>query len=199
LSAMSDPAIRLLKPRKQRSGCVGQILVTVVGGIVLLILGAFGSSWKTTFDECAKTEAELRSEYFGLSWEIYAREARIATVLAQAKSVTELRTRLEQPYYQNSKYKDKSLLELRTDFQVNKGHLFIVEGDETYGKFLKELDEKIKETPRYVELTEITYGVVPATFRDSDLNDLRLMIWAITQGDKFFLFLNPLRTSFEIG
>ena len=117
---MSDPPIHLRKPRKQRA--VG-LSSTVVAGVVVLGLGALVSSWKATFDECAKTEADLRAEYGGLSWEIYAREAKIAAGVGQSKTIADLKTFLKEPYYQNSKYKDKSLLELRTQFTINQESL----------------------------------------------------------------------------
>jgi hypothetical protein len=196
-SLMSDPSIRLPRPRKQRSGCVVPILITVIGSVIAAGLVTLASSWKATFDECAKTETDLRAEYAGLSWEIYAREAKIAGALAQSKTITDLRTLLKETYYDNSKYKDKSLLELRTQFTINQDRLRIVEGNEAYGKSFKELDENIGRLPRYAELQDIAYGNVPNTLRDSDLKDLIVIMRAVVNRDKFSLFINPLRVSYD--
>jgi hypothetical protein len=95
---MSDSPIRLPKPRKPRSGCAVAILSSIVGGVVVAVLVALGSSWKATFDECAKTERDLRAEYAGLSWELYQREARIGAEVGQSKTIADLETRLKEPY-----------------------------------------------------------------------------------------------------
>jgi hypothetical protein len=194
---MSDRPIRLPRPRKQRPGCLVPILITVIGSVIAAGLVTLVSSWKATFDACAKTETDLRAEYAGLSWEIYAREAKIAAEVGQSKTIADLEARLKEPYYGNSKYKDKSLLELRTQFTINQDRLRIVEGNETYGKDLKDLDAKIKQLPRYTELQEITFGKIPNTLRDGDLKDIIVIIWAIVSRDKLSLFLNPLRVSYD--
>jgi hypothetical protein len=195
---MSDPPIRLPKPRKPRSGCSIAILSSIVGGLVVAVLVAIGSSWKATFDECAKTERDLRAEYAGLSWELYQREARIGAELGQSKTIADLETRLKEPYHDNSKYKDKSLSELRLQFTINQDQLRIVEGSETYGKSLSELDQKIKQLPRYAELQEIiSGGSVPSTLHDDSLKDLAVVMWAILNRDKLTLFLNPLRVYYD--
>lgn len=194
---MSDPPIRLRKPRKQRSGCFGRILITVIGGVIAAGLVALGSSWKATFDGCAKTESDLRAEYAGLSWEIYAREAKVATEVGQSKTIADLRTLLKEPYYASAKYKDESLLELRTQFIINQDRLRIVEGNEILGKDLKRLDENIKQLPRYAELQDIMDGTISYALQDDDLKDLSVIIWATVSRDRFSLFFNPLRVSYE--
>jgi hypothetical protein len=129
---------------------------------------------------------------------IYAREAKIAAGVGQSKTIADLKTFLKEPYYQNSKYKDKSLLELRTQFTINQDRLRIVEGNEALGAPLKGWDEKIKELPRYAELYEIiTYGTIPNTLKDNDLKDLIVITWAIITRDKFTLLLNPFRVSYD--
>jgi hypothetical protein len=198
---MSDPPIRLRKPpkpRKQGPGCVALFLITVVGGVIIFGLGALWSSWKTTFDECAKTETELRAEYIGLTWEIYAREAKITAEVGQSKTIDDLKTLLKEPYYNNSKYKDKSLGELRVQFTVNQDRLRIVEKNETYEKDTKKLYESINQLPRVAELSEvITYGTVPNTLHDNDLKDLIVATLAIRNKDALTFFLNPFRTYYE--
>ena len=194
---MSDPPIRLRKPRKQRQGCVVPILITVIGGLIAAGLIAMGSSWKATFDECAKTEVDLRSEYAGLSWEIYFREQRVASNVAQSKTIGDLSARLSEPYYENSKYKDKSLTELRTQFAINQDRLRITEANETYGKDFKTISEQIRQLPRYVELQDITYGSVPIKASDNDLKNMSVIMLAVTRLDALSLLLNPLRVSYE--
>jgi hypothetical protein len=198
---MSDPPIKLLKPpkpRRQGPGCVALILITVIGSVIATGLGALVSSWKTTFDECAKTETDLRAEYIGLTWEIYTREAKIAAEVGQSKTIDDLKTLLKEPYYANSKYKDKSLSELRVQFTINQDRLRIVEGNETYEKDTKELAGKINQLPRLAELSEvITYGTAPNTLNDNDLKDLIVVTWAILNKDKLTFFLNPFRISYD--
>jgi hypothetical protein len=93
------------RPRSGGGGCLKPVLV----GLILAILVAIGSSWKNTFDQCAKTEVDLRGDYWQLSWEIYFREVNIFYNIAKAKSIDDLRARVKQPYYVSSKYKDKSI------------------------------------------------------------------------------------------
>ena len=198
---MSDPPIKLLKPpkpRRQGQGCAALILITVIGSVIAAGLLTLVSSWKTTFDECAKTETELRAEYVGLTWEIYAREAKIAAEVGQSKTIDDLKTLLKESYYNNSKYKDKSLGELRVQFTVNQDRLRIVEKNETYEKDIKELNGKISQLPRVAELSEvITYGTVPNTLHDNDLKDLIVVTLAILTKDKLTFFLNPFRTYYD--
>jgi hypothetical protein len=131
--------------------------------------------------------------YYKLSLEIYAREARVASQQASSKSITELRAKLEKPYYYNSNYNDKSLAELLLNMQANQQKLKITEENEYYVKSLKELQDQLKQFPRYNQLQEIFYGNVLATFTDADLNDLRMLMFLKTRSDVFLLFLNPLR------
>ena len=140
----------------------------------------------------------MRGEYIGLTWEIYAREAKIAAEVGQSKTIDDLKTLLKESYYNNSKYKDKSLGELRVQFTVNQDRLRIVEKNETYEKDIKELNGKIGQLPRVAELSEvITYGTVPNTLHDNDLKDLIVVTLAILTKDKLTFFLNPFRTYYD--
>jgi ribosomal protein S17E len=176
---MSDPPIRLPKPRNQRSCCVRTVLTSAFGAIIAPAFFSVWTSWKAAFDECGKNESDLRDDYLQLSMEIYAREANIADVLEQSKTIAELRTSLQHPYYENSKYKDKSLMELTDDFQRNKDQLKIVNEDQTSKKLENEISDKVSKLPRHAELgDDITFGDVPPTYKNTDINDLKVIMRA---------------------
>jgi hypothetical protein len=192
---MSDPPVRLRKPRKKLPPWLGKIFTGVIGAALL----AIGSSWKATFDECSKTEHNLHLGFGEISWEIYYREEKIAKDLGESKTISDLKARLREPYYFNSKYKDKSLLELRLQFTTNQDQLRIVEGDSARLKAETELEADIRRLPRFVELQDIAYGDLPNNLKDSDLKDLNVIMWAIVSKDQLGLFLNPLRVSYQEG
>ena len=160
-------------------------------------LVAMGSSWKATFDECAKTEADLRNEYGALCWEIYAREARVALNVAQSKTITDLKARLNEPYYANAKYKDQSLIELRAQFAINQDRLRITEGNELYRKEFKEAGERIQQLPKFAGLKDIVNGIVPNGASDNDLPNMLNIMWAVDYLDALSLFLYPLRVTYD--
>jgi hypothetical protein len=192
---MSDPPVRLPRPRKKWPPWLGTILT----GLIVAALLGIGSSWKATFDECSKTEHDLHLAFGELCWEIYYREEKIAKDLGESKTIHDLKAKLKEPYYFNSKYKDESLLELRLQFTMNQDHLRIVEGDPARLKAETELEANIRRLPRFVELQDITYGNLPNNMKDTDLEDLSVIMFAIKYRDLFGLFMNPLRISYQEG
>jgi hypothetical protein len=136
------------------------------------MLTGLWTSWKATFDECINNEVKLREDYWRRSWEIYDRETRVVRELTNSKTIVELRTRLEKPYYSSSKHKDKSLEELLFDLKENQQKVTITEGNENYGKPLKQLQDQLRAFPRCWKLQEMFYEKVNETFKDEDLNDV---------------------------
>ena len=185
---MSEPRIRLRRPPRPRSGG-GGCLKPVLVGLILAILVAIGSSWKNTFDQCAKTEVELRADYWHLSLEIFLREVNIFYNIAKAKSIDDLRARLKQPYYVSSQYKDKSIGELRADWQINQDRLRVVEGNDDYGAKLQNIRGQINQMPDYDKYNAVLlYAAVSDNLNDKDLKEMSGEAMVMMQLDKLSLF-----------
>jgi hypothetical protein len=192
---MSESPIRLRRtwrPHSQRSGClvgfISGLAVASVAGIFGLVIDAY--------KECISEETEIRQNYYTLGLEIFGREGNIFSNIGQAKSVDDLRQRLEKPYYVNSQYKDKTLIELNTNYVLNNDQIRFEETAPEEGAELKDHSAELNKLPNSAKFNIVMSGIAPPNLQDSELKDLLVYAWYV-EGAHKYLLLNPMRTQFE--
>ena len=97
--------------------------------------------------------------------------------------------RLKQPYYVSSQYKDKSIGELRADWQINQDRLRVVEGNDDYGAKLQNIRGQINQMPDYDKYNAVLlYAAVSDNLNDKDLKEMSGEAMVMMQLDKLSLF-----------
>jgi hypothetical protein len=185
-------ALQALRPPKRT--ILGRILKVANSSLFLVLVGlivSFLVFYRQTYVQCVSNSRKLFADYIGMKMELLHRENEILEVVIKANSIADLRERIDQKKSFDSRYKDNTITDLRT--QYAQASEFIDESG---------IDASAETTLRSLELYQkynqiFIAGIVPSTLTDSDLAPLKLL--AVSAGEvEMINFITDIRSTADI-
>jgi hypothetical protein len=129
------------------------------------VLTFFGFYYHT-YTQCVADAREFFDGYISLETELFYRQNEIASLILNAKSVSELRKSIDQRKYINPRFKDQTTADIHT--------LYLVRSELVDERGInKSAENEFTNSKQYQRFSPVLYGYIDPTISDADLKDLQ--------------------------
>jgi hypothetical protein len=181
-------AIRPPKPTR-----LGRTLKVANSPLFLVFVGlivSFFVFYRQTYVQCVADGRKFFTDYSALKTELLYRENEVVSAMLEAKSVADLRNRIDPKKAFDNRFKDDTLLDLRTRYAL--ASEFIDESG-----IDRSNESALQQSELYQKYRPVFDGIIGPTLSDSDLAPLK-QIAAGTATVQMMNFFTDIRSEVEI-